>query len=91
MDALQWMGPVRMRVQTANKNIAIIHKYSTWWVYQVKVKSCMFVGNKPSVSLLLKYESSIHKIALSSEKEILTEFKEKDAQIKSCLQFCKQW
>ncbi len=51
----------------------------------------MFVGNKPSVSLRLKYESSIHKIALSSEKEILTEFKEKDAQIKSCLQFCKQW
>ncbi len=26
MDALQWMGAVRMRVQTADKNITIIHK-----------------------------------------------------------------
>ncbi len=26
MDALQWMGAVRMRVQTAGKNITIIHK-----------------------------------------------------------------
>ncbi len=29
MDALQWMGAVRMRVQTADKNITIIHKWST--------------------------------------------------------------
>ncbi len=26
MDPLQWMGAVRMRVQTADKNITIIHK-----------------------------------------------------------------
>ncbi len=26
MDHLQWMGAVRMRVQTADKNITIIHK-----------------------------------------------------------------
>ncbi len=26
MDLLQWMGAVRMRVQTADKNITIIHK-----------------------------------------------------------------
>ncbi len=26
MDALQWMGAVRMRVQTADKNITIIHR-----------------------------------------------------------------
>ncbi len=25
MDPLQWMGAVRMRVQTADKNITIIH------------------------------------------------------------------
>ncbi len=39
MDALQWMGAVRMRVQTADKNITIIHKYPqllssqdvNWW------------------------------------------------------------
>ncbi len=30
MDALQWMGAVRMRVQTADKNITIIHEWSTW-------------------------------------------------------------
>ncbi len=29
MDPLQWMGAVRMRVQTADKNITIIHKQST--------------------------------------------------------------
>ncbi len=28
MDALQWMGAVRTRVQTADKNITIIHKQS---------------------------------------------------------------
>ncbi len=26
MDPLQWMGAVRIRVQTADKNITIIHK-----------------------------------------------------------------
>ncbi len=26
MDPLQWMGAVRKRVQTADKNITIIHK-----------------------------------------------------------------
>ncbi len=25
MDPLQWMGAVRMKVQTADKNIALIH------------------------------------------------------------------
>ncbi len=29
MDPLQWMGAVRMRDQTADKNIAIIHKVPT--------------------------------------------------------------
>ncbi len=29
MDPLQWMGAVRMRDQTADKNITIIHKQST--------------------------------------------------------------
>ncbi len=27
IDHLQWMGAVRMRVQTADKNITIIHKW----------------------------------------------------------------
>ncbi len=41
MDALQWMGAVRKRVQTADKNITIIH---TTPVHQLT--SCVFVRNK---------------------------------------------
>ncbi len=33
MDPLQWMGAVRMRVQTADKYITIIHKQSTQLQY----------------------------------------------------------
>ncbi len=55
MDPLQWMGAVRMRVQTADKNITIM--------------------------LRLKYESSINKIAFSSEKVILSESGENCAHI----------
>ncbi len=35
VDALQWMGAVRMRVQTADKNITIIH---TTPIYQLTTK-----------------------------------------------------
>ncbi len=38
MDTLQWMGAVRMRVQTADKIITIIHKWSHWLIYY-EVKS----------------------------------------------------
>ncbi len=40
MDPLKWMGAVRMRVQTADKNITI----STCNPH--KAKSCMFIRNK---------------------------------------------
>ncbi len=30
VDPLQWMGAVRMRVQTADNNITIICKWFTW-------------------------------------------------------------
>ncbi len=57
MDPLQWMGAVRMRVQTADKNISL-----TTWLQPinsdlVKWKNCLF-------------ESSIHNIAFSSEKKL---------------------
>ncbi len=42
---IRWMGAVRMRVQTADKNITIIHKSSTPvnQLTSCDVKSCMFV------------------------------------------------
>ncbi len=53
-------------------------------------KNCMSVRNKSIMKtfltsnccFLLKYKSSIHNIALSSEKFILSESEEKYAQIK---------
>ncbi len=68
MDPLQWMGAVRMRVQTADKNITIIHT--------TPVHHCFW----------LKFESSVHNIAYSSEKVISSESGEKYAQIKHCFQ-----
>ncbi len=35
MDPLQWMGAVRMRMQTANKNITIIQVINTTPVHQL--------------------------------------------------------
>ncbi len=60
MDPLQWMGAIRTRVQTADKNTKIIHTTG------VKQKICMFVKNKFIVEMFLisnscfwlKYDSS---------------------------------
>ncbi len=43
MDPQQWMGAVRMRVQTADKNITIIHKQSTPFhrIMSCEAKSCV--------------------------------------------------
>ncbi len=77
MDPLQWMGAVRMRVQTADKNITIIHMTP---VHQLKSwskkKKSMFVRNKSIIKCLLtlnhhfspKYESRIHNNSSSSKK-----------------------
>ncbi len=46
MDALQWMGAVRMRVQTADKNITIIHTTPVHQLTSGEDKSCVFVKNK---------------------------------------------
>ncbi len=76
MDPLQWMGPVRMRVQTADENIPIIHKHhdssplmNIMWSKELHI--CMKqihhwdVFNFKAL-LLAKYESSIHIITFSS-------------------------
>ncbi len=46
MDPLQWMGAVRMRVQTADKNITIIHTTPVHQLTSYELKSCMFIRNK---------------------------------------------
>ncbi len=78
MDPLQWMGAVRMRVQTADKNIPIIHMTP---VHQLK--SCEVKKKKKSFFVILfcikclltlnhhfspKYESRIHNNSSSSKK-----------------------
>ncbi len=62
MDPQHWMGAVKMKVQTADTNIIIIHTQSK------------------------QRESSIHNIAFSSEKVILSESEEKYKQIKRHLE-----
>ncbi len=52
---LQWKGAIRLRVQTADKNSTIIHKYSNHLtsVYELtfcEVKSCVFVINKSIIT-----------------------------------------
>ncbi len=59
-----------------------------------EIKSCVFEINKYIIKIFLtanrpfrlKYESSIHNIAFSSEKVVLSESGEKYAQIKHHLQ-----
>ncbi len=50
MDPLQWMGAVRMRVQTADENITIIH------TTPCDVKSGLFVRNKPIIKAYFNYK-----------------------------------
>ncbi len=76
MDALQWMGAVRMRVQTADKNITIIHTTPVHQLTSWEDKRCVFVRNK---SIFIHNSSS-------SEKVFWSESGEKSAQIKQRLQ-----
>ncbi len=61
MDPLQWMGPIRMRVQTGDKNITIIHKQSTWL-------HVVIVINPSLRSFFTSNKSSIHYIASPVKK-----------------------
>ncbi len=56
MDPLQWMGAVRTRGQTADKNFTIIHVIHTTPVHQLKSceeKICAFVRNKSIIKAFL--------------------------------------
>ncbi len=50
-DPLQWMGAVRKRVQTADKNITIIHTTPVQQLTSCEVKSCVFVRNKYTIKM----------------------------------------
>ncbi len=72
MNPLQWMGAVRMRVQTADKNITIIHITPVHQLTSCEVKSCMFVRNKSIKTFFqLNYESSIHNLVFFQWKSCL--------------------
>ncbi len=73
MDPLQWMGAIRMRVQTADKNITTIHLKSS----MVKICVCVFVRNVYIIKMFyniyniasgLKKEPIIHNNSSSGEK-----------------------
>ncbi len=84
MDPLQWMGAVRMRAQTADKNITVIHTTPVHQLMSCDVKSCIFVRNKiiteTFLTLIWIY------IDFYSEKIISSESGKQYAQIKNCLQ-----
>ncbi len=97
MDALQWMGAVRMRVQSADKNITIIYTTPVHQLTSWEAKSCMSVRNKSIIKTFLtsnlcfqlKYNSIIHKNTYSSKKTKKTnkkKVKERNAQTKQRLQ-----
>ncbi len=75
MDPLQWMGAVRMRVQTADKNIIIMHTTPVHQLMSWEDKSCVFVRNKSTIKTFLtlnrcfwlKYESITHNIVSSNK------------------------
>ncbi len=67
MDALQWMGAVRMRVQTADKNITIIHTTPVHQLTSGEDKS----WNNSSIKTFLNFFNHwviIHNNSSSSEK-----------------------
>ncbi len=74
MDPLQWMGAVRMRVQTADKNITVIHTTPVHQLMSCEAKSCVFVNKSIKTFLTSnycfwpKYEFIIHNNFSSSEK-----------------------
>ncbi len=53
MDPLQWMGAIRMRVQTADKNITIIHTNPVHQLKFCEAKSCVFVRNNSIIKTFL--------------------------------------
>ncbi len=74
MDALQWMGAVRMRVRTADKNITIITReiHATHRLTSCEVKICLFVRNKSIIKMHLKTPEtcSVHNNTFTSSEKV---------------------
>ncbi len=77
MDVLQWMVAVGIRVQTADKNITIIHTTPVHQLTSLEDKS----WNKSCIKKFF-YESIIHNNTSYSGKVVRCESGEKSAQIK---------
>ncbi len=92
MDPLQWMGAVKMRVQTADKTITshphiFIPIINVLWSDKLHVcKTQIHRYGAFKVKLLLSSKIQIHDNASSSEKIIWSESGEKSAQINYRLQ-----
>ncbi len=73
------MGAVRMRVQTADKNITIIHTTPVHQLTSWEEISCMFVRNKSIIKTFLTSNCCfwLKYIALSTEKVIWSDLGEK--------------
>ncbi len=84
-SALQWMGAIRIRVQTDDKNNSVIHTTPVHQLMTCEEKSCVFVRNKSIIKAFLTSNpcplSSVHNIVFSNEKVISSESGEKYAQI----------
>ncbi len=70
MDALQWMGAVRMRVQTADTNITIIHttpvqQLTSWEAKKLHVYKKQ-IHHQDALTLNHRLTSVIHNNASSS-------------------------
>ncbi len=46
MDPLQWMGVIKIKIQTSDKNIIAIHTTPVHQLMSCGMKSCMFLRNK---------------------------------------------
>ncbi len=86
------MGAVRMRakqlIEKNHNNPPVIHTTPVHQLTSCEVKSCVFGRNKSIINALkhyfhLKYKSSVHNIAFSSE--LSPESEDKYAQIKHSL------
>ncbi len=70
------------RVQTADKNITVIHTTPFPQLTSYEVKSCMFIRNKSIIktfllqTISLKYESPVYNITFSSGKVVSSELRE---------------
>ncbi len=86
MYPLQWMGAVRMRVQTADENHNNLYDSSLSSNF-LWSKKLVFVKKIFINMTFLTSNHCIYNIAFSSEKVVLSESGKKYAQIKHRLQF----